>query len=211
VREGSLFAHNEAVLQVGCVHQLLLVLEEQLLRHEHLVARLGLQQLAEVQPAAADLLPVSVDQLQEPLGDPLGHFKVKHLVLPDGRRLQHVLLELGLQLLLPDGQPHRHLLVPMLPPDGRAFEAEGEFCGRQFLEGGLQRGEAELLLLVGGEDEPELVRFALGVDDGVGVDGPVGHEGLAVEHAGLDGPALGLEEAVDGEGECLVDLVLLPR
>ena len=93
------------------------------------------------------------------------------------------------------------MVIAYLPPNGGALEPKRDFSIGQFIKGGLKGRIAELFILIGGQDAPELMRFTLAVDERVGIDCAIGYEFLLIKDSNLNGPAVSLEEAIDGEGE----------
>ena len=167
------------------------------------------QDLGEVEHAAADFLALAVDQLQQAFRHALGNFEVQHLVLPNWRPLRRFLLVLGLELLFADGQLHSDLVVADLSSDCRTLEPKRDFSIGQLIESGLKSAVAEFFVLIRGQDAPELMWLSLAVDQRVGIDCAIRYEFLLIKHPHFDGPAVSLEEAVDSEREGLIDLVLL--
>ena len=99
----------------------------------------------------------------------------------------------------------------MLPPNSRTLKSESKLVGPQLLKTSLQQNVTKLLLFVRGQDQPEIMGLACcdTADDRIGIDCPIGYEGLAVENTRLDGPPLCLVEAIYGKSETLIHFVVL--
>lgn len=93
------------------------------------------------------------------------------------------------------------MVIANLPPNGGTLEPKRDFSIGQLIKGSLKGRIAKLFILIGGQYAPELMRFALAVDERVGIDCAVCDEFFLIKHSELNSPAVSLEEAIDGKRE----------